>query len=143
MDPIDPAQLVDRLAIAEVVNRYALHIDLHEIDQWVELFTEDAFFDEREFDSGLHVGHAAIRAYGEQLAATVKHAAHLMCNHVICDLTENSANGVVFALVEAEMKDGCRQRFQVRYEDTYLKSATGWKIGRRILRKGLAPESVT
>lgn len=140
---IDPAQLVDRLAIAELVNRYALHIDLHEIDHWVDLFTEDAFFDEREFDTGLHVGHAAIRSYGEELAATVAHAVHLMCNHVIQDLTENTASGIVFALVEAQMKDGTRQRWQVRYEDTYLKSAAGWKIEKRILRKGLPPETVT
>ena len=106
METIDNSQIADRLEIAELVNCYALHIDLHEIDQWVDLFTPDAFFDEREFGTGLHVGHEAIQTYGEQLAATVEHAVHLMSNLVIRNLTATSASGIVFASVEAQMKTG-------------------------------------
>jgi SnoaL-like domain len=139
---IEPGQIADRLEIAELVNRYALHIDLHEIKPWVELFSEDAFFDEREFGTGLHVGHAAIRAYGEMLAATVAHAVHLMSNLVIRNLTATSASGVVFASVEAQMKTGERLRWQVRYEDEFVNTDAGWKFARRILRRGLPPEDI-
>lgn len=142
MSMTDLARFSDRLEIAELVNRYALHIDLWEIEAWVDLFTEDAFFDEREFGSGLHEGHAAIRAYGELLAGSVEHAAHLMSNLVISDLTSTSANGIVFALVEAQLKTGVRQRFHVRYEDAYVKIDGKWKIDRRILRKSLPTEDV-
>lgn len=142
MPMLEHAQISDRLEIAELVNRYALHIDLWEIENWVQLFADDAFFDEREFDSGLFIGHAAIRAYGESLAASVAHAAHLMSNLVIRDLTSTSADGVVFGLIEAMLKSGMRQRFHVRYEDSYVKVDGSWKIGRRILRKTLPVEDV-
>ena len=142
MSSIEPGQIADRLEIAELVNCYALHIDLHEISQWVDLFTEDAFFDEREFDTGLHVGHAAIRAYGDLLAETVAHVVHLMSNLVIRNLSASTANGVVFASVDAQMKTGERQRWQVRYEDDYVKTDAGWKFARRILRRGLPPEDI-
>lgn len=142
MGTIAPGQIADRLEIAELVNAYALHIDLFEVDAWVDLFTEDAFFDEREFGSGLHTGQAAIRTYGQQLAETVRHAAHLMSNLVIRDLTQTSATGIVFALVEAQMNAGLRHRWHVRYEDNYRKIKGSWKISRRILRRTFDPEEV-
>ena len=135
-------EIADRLEIAELVHAYALHIDLFQIDDWVDLFTQDAFFDEREFGSGLHIGREAIRAYGRVLAATVRHAAHLMTNLVIRDLTTNSANGVLFGLVEAQLKDGMRTRWQVRYEDCYAKVDGAWKISRRVLRKTFPEEMI-
>lgn len=135
-------QVADRLEINELVNAYAVHIDLHEIEEWVSLFATDAFFDESEFDTGLHVGHDAIRAYGQVLAGSVKHAVHLMANLVIRDLTATTARGISFALVEAEMKDGVRQRWQVRYEDEYAKIDGGWKFRMRVLRKSLPVENV-
>lgn len=143
MGRIALSEVADRLEIAELVNAYALHIDLHQIDEWVSLFTSDAYFDESEFDTGLHIGHAAIHAYGEFLAANVKNAIHLMSNLVIRDLTQTSASGIVFAFVEAEMNDGIRARWLVRYEDHYDKTVDGWKFARRVLRKTFDPETIS
>lgn len=142
VDRIEPSQVVDRLEIEQLVNAYALHIDFQEIDEWVALFTEDAFFDEREFDSGLHVGLEAIRAYGKVLKATAEHASHIMANLVIRDMTENSATGICFALVEAQMKTGERARYQVRYFDDYVKTQDGWKFSKRVLRKSFPVEDM-
>ena len=50
---MDLIQIADRLEITELVNAYALYIDQFQIDEWVDLFAQDAFFDEREFGSGL------------------------------------------------------------------------------------------
>lgn len=142
VDRIEPNQVADRMEIEQIVNAYALHIDFHEIDEWVDLFTPDAFFDEREFETGLHVGHDAIRAYGNQLKASVAHASHLMANLVISDLTESSARGIVFALVEAQMNTGERARYQVRYIDDYVKTENGWKFSKRVLRKSFPVEEM-
>lgn len=142
MATIELSEIADRLAITELVNSYALHIDLFQIEDWVSLFAPDAYFDEREFDTGLHVGHQSIRAYGQSLAETVQHAVHLMANLVIADFTTESAKGTVFALVEAMMKSGERGRWQVRYEDQYIKIDDVWKIKSRILRKSLPVEDV-
>jgi hypothetical protein len=86
--------VTDRLAIQDLNQKYAVHVDLHEIDAWVELFTPDAMFDEREFGTPLMTGHEEIRAYGQQLAATVQHALHHMTTHVITNLTATSARGL-------------------------------------------------
>lgn len=132
----------DYFEIQQLTHRYAVHIDMFQIDEWVDVFTPDAFFDEREFGNGLFVGHDEIRAYGQSLAATVKYVTHLMANLIIRDVTDTTASGIVFALIEAEMKSGERERTQCRYEDEFVKVNGQWKIARRILRKTFAPEPV-
>lgn len=140
VDRIKLEEVADRLEIEQIVNAYALHIDFHEIEEWVNLFTPDAFFDETEFETGVHVGHDAIRAYGNELKAIVAHASHLMSNLVIRDLTKTTARGIVFALVEAQMKTGERSRYQVRYVDDYVKKDDGWKFSKRVLLKSFPAE---
>jgi len=66
--------LEDRLAIQDLNQRYAVHVDLHEIDKWVDLFTQDAVFDEREFGTPLMTGHDAIRALVEKESAGMQAA---------------------------------------------------------------------
>jgi ketosteroid isomerase-like protein len=133
----------DRLAIQQLNYEYAYYVDVFDIESWLSVFTEDAFFDEREFDSGLHVGHDAIRRYGEQIVATTQFAVHLMTNHIIRDLTETTATGTAFALVEGQSKQGDRARYQVMYEDAYRKVDGRWKIARRVLRKTFPVETVS
>jgi hypothetical protein len=125
----------DQLKIQELNNLYAYYVDSFEIENWLTVFTSDAYFDEREFDSGLHLGHDAIRAYGEKIVEEMVYAVHLMCNHVVRDLTETTATGTIFAIVEGLAKNGLHARYQVKYEDEYLKVGGNWKIARRVLRK--------
>src|SRR5690349_385216 len=127
----------DRLAIQELNQRYAVHIDFKEIEQWVGLFTQDAFFDEREFGTPLLNGHDDIRAYGGELAATVRFAMHHMTTHSITDLTATRAHGIAFAIVEALMNDGAHARHHVVYKDRYEKVGDQWLIAERILKKTL------
>lgn len=130
----------DRLMIQDLNQQYAIHVDLHEIDEWVHLFTGDAVFDEREFGTPLLTGHEEIRGYGQQLAATVRHALHHMTTHVISDLTTTSAHGIAFAVVEALMNDGSRARYQVLYRDRYAKIDGTWLFAERVLKATMAPE---
>ena len=130
----------DRLAIGELNQRYAVHVDLHEIDEWVDLFTPDAVFDEREFGTPLLTGHDHIRAYGQTLAASVKYALHHMTTHVITDLTPTSASGIAFAVVEALLNDGSQTRYQVFYRDRYEKVDGRWLFAERVLKTTMPPE---
>jgi hypothetical protein len=125
----------EQLEIQELNNLYAYYVDSFEIENWLTVFTSDAYFDEREFDSGLHIGHAAIRTYGEKIVEEMVYAVHLMCNHIIRDLTKTTATGTIFAIVEGLAKNGFHARYQVKYEDAYLKVDGKWKIARRVLRK--------
>lgn len=134
----------DKLAIIELNHRYALHIDNRETTRWAtEIFTEDAVFDERQFDFGLHVGREKIEAYGEELAAMVEHVVHHMTNHVITMVSETQATGVVFGICEVlHSGGGPRLRFNVRYEDQYRKVGNVWLISERVLIKTFEPETV-
>ncbi|CAB3735786.1 nuclear transport factor 2 family protein [Paraburkholderia rhynchosiae] len=132
----------DRLEIQELNHRYAYFVDCFEIDEWVRVFAPNAIFDEREFGNDLFVGHDAIRRYGHDIVAVTQHAVHLMSNHIIWSHDFDTARGTVFGLVEALSKRGERTRYQVRYEDEYVKIAGSWKIGKRILRKTFPPETV-
>ena len=132
--------LEDRYQIQELNHYYAYYVDMFEIENWLTVFTEDAYFDEREFDSGLHIGHDAIRAYGELIVRETTFAVHLMTNHIIRDLTPTSATGTIFAIVEGLSKAGFHCRWHVRYEDQYAKVDGKWKIARRVLRKTFPAE---
>lgn len=130
----------DRIAIQELNHRYATHIDLHEIDEWVGLFSQDAVFDEREFDSPLLTGREEIRAYGQTLVEIVQNQLHHMTTHVISSLTATSARGIAFAIVDAVLKDGFHARHQVIYQDRYEKIDGQWLIAERVLRKTVPTE---
>jgi SnoaL-like domain len=132
--------VTDRLKIQDLNQRYAVHVDLREIDAWAELFTHDAIFDEREFGTPLMTGHDDIRSYGKQLEDTVEHALHHLTTHVITDLTTTSARGIAFAVVEALMKDGSHARHQVVYRDRYEKIDGRWLFSERVLKATLPPE---
>ena len=127
-------QIEDKIALNELNHRYALHIDFHQIDAWAALFTEDAVLDERELGFAVHEGRAAIRAYGEMLAASVLHVVHLMANVLVTQTGEGEAKGTVFALVEAMMRDQSpRMRHQIWYEDSYVRQGGEW-LFRRLRR---------
>ncbi|KYC33739.1 hypothetical protein A0J57_03910 [Sphingobium sp. 22B] len=122
---------------------YAYHVDNFHIDEWVDLFTDDAFFDEREFGLGLHDGRAAIAEYGKKIVRETEYAVHLMATHIIHDVKDGVATGTAFALTQALMKNGMNARYQVKYEDVYRKVDGKWKIARRVLRKTFPVEVLT
>ena len=130
----------DKIELYELNHRYALHIDFHQIDDWVALFTEDAVLDERELGFVVHEGRAAIRAYGDMLAATVLHVAHLVPNILVTQTGPDEAKGTVLALVEAMMRDNSRTRYQIWYEDSYVRQGGKWRFRKRVVRPTLPPE---
>ncbi|WP_327097606.1 nuclear transport factor 2 family protein [Nocardia vinacea] len=134
----------DKLAIIELNHRYAYLIDTGEPARWAaEVFTEDCFFDERQFGFGLHEGRQQIASYGNELMATAEHVVHHMTNHVITVHSETDATGVAFCICEAQHAGGGpRLRFNVIYEDEYRKVDSAWLISRRVLVKTFEPEQV-
>lgn len=133
----------DKFAIQELNHLYAYLIDIGAADRWAnEVFTPDAVFDERQYDSGLFVGRAAIEAFGIDLTASVTHVVHHMTNHVITSISLDAASGVAFCICEVEAPDGRHERFNVMYEDEYAKADGGWKIAKRILVKTFDTERV-
>ena len=139
----EPGSVEDRLAIHELNQRYAVHVDLREVDAWAELFTEDVHFDEQEFGTPPMSGREEVRNYGRILAENVRHALHHMTTHAVFDLTTTSARGVAFAVVEAQLNDGDHARHQVIYHDRYEKIDGQWLFAARVLKSTLPAETFT
>lgn len=137
----DLGSIEDRLAIHELNQRYAVHVDLRQGDAWAELFTEDVWFDEREFGTPPMSGREEVRAYGRMLAENVRYALHHMTTHAVFDLTDTSARGVAFAVVEAQLNDGDHARHQVIYHDRYEKIDGRWLFAERVLKSTLPSET--
>jgi hypothetical protein len=136
-------QIEDKIALQELNYRYAQHIDFHQVDEWVALFTDDAVLDERSLGFGIHEGRAAIRIYAQMLAADVLHAAHLVPNILVTGLGPDEAKGSILALVEAVTRDQCRMRYQICYEDSYVRQGGEWLIRKRVVRSTVPPEILT
>jgi hypothetical protein len=49
-------RIEDRLAIRDLTSRYAYYVDTFQSDKLMELWAEDAVFDESRVGTGLHVG---------------------------------------------------------------------------------------
>ena len=70
-------QIEDRLAIRDLTSRYAYYVDTFQNEKLMELWAEDAVFDESRVGTGLHVGARAIGAFFDELKKTVTHQAHI------------------------------------------------------------------
>ncbi|MBB4643016.1 nuclear transport factor 2 family protein [Rhizorhapis suberifaciens] len=133
----------DRFALEELVNRYSYHLDLWQVNMWVELFAEQGTLDESALGMGVYIGHQAIAAYGSELQADVLHVVHLMMNHVILESDTTQASGCVFALVEAMTRSSGHTRYYIRYEDAYIKTPSGWRFGKRTILPMFPPQIVS
>jgi hypothetical protein len=135
---------LDYVEIQQLANRYAQAIDTCSNNgyDYADLFTADATFTDNFTDEGFRQG-GLVRAKGrEQLAAVSgggskgckdvgwKDWSHLMVNHVIMP-TPEGATGRVYLVVIGEKGPNHIQRFG-GYEDTYVKTAAGWRIKARI-----------
>ena len=81
-------QIEDRLAIRDLTSRYAYYVDTFQNEKLMELWAEDAVFDESRVGTGLHVGARAIGAFFDELKKTVTHQAHITANQLIEELQD-------------------------------------------------------
>jgi hypothetical protein len=125
-------RLDDRLAIRDLTSRYAYYVDTFQNDKLMDLWAEDAVFDESRMGTGRHVGAGAILAFFDELKKTVTHQAHITANQLIEELQESRAHGIVFSLVEAVTIAG-NVRAVVYYSDEYVKAGGRWRFQSRVI----------
>jgi hypothetical protein len=136
-------QVEDRLALQDLVHRYAYFVDSFMFPEWVELFARDGVLDESEFGMGRYDGQQALAGYGDDMGERVLHLVHLMTNHLIWEMSEDRARGTSFAIVESMQKTGSRARYHVKYDDEYVRISGKWVFQARILRKSFPPEVIS
>ena len=120
---------LDRLesteAIRQLASRYALAIDVRDLDALAELFVEDVRVGRDRS------GRPALKAwYDSFMRNRFRETAHIVMNHVIEFRSADEANGVVYCRAEHELDD----RFvvqQMQYWDHYARRDRVWQFVRR------------
>jgi ketosteroid isomerase-like protein len=133
--------LADRLALRELVDRYASAVDARDADAFADLFTPDAVLAVYETEGEDPVveyrGHAALRKVMGLLrfySATF----HLMANHR-CEIGASEATGETYCIAHhlTEAAGAATDLVMyIRYRDAYARTADGWRFARRdVLRQ--------
>jgi ketosteroid isomerase-like protein len=121
---------LDRLesteAIRQLASRYALAIDVRDLDAVAELFVEDVRVGPNRS------GRPALKAWFDGFMRNrFRETAHMVMNHVIEFQSADEANGVVYCRAEHELGD----RFvvqQMQYRDQYARRDDIWLFVRRL-----------
>ena len=117
----------DRLAIHELMARYANLIDSREFSRAGEVFADDARYDVSDFDMGVAVGAAAI---AELLRGS---QAHPLAHHVTNVEISTDRDGPVRVRSKVLGVGAGGRVGSADYRDTVVKAPQGWRIAERIV----------
>lgn len=125
----------DIVAIEQVLNRYCHMLDRGDVDEVVELFTEDAVLIPEYEGTGEHAGRARVRSWYENYARTVVDTTvglrHRISTPMI-EVTGDTARAVCYLDADAVGRaSGKRSLTGGRYEDELRRTPEGWRICRR------------
>ena len=129
--PYSPEEVADRLALRELVERYARIPDDRDYALVDEIFSEDATLAGPGFELA---GREAIRAAMQQIE---QYSATLHCvhNHLV-EIDADAATGEVWCVANhLHEVDGVPSKLDwgIRYRDAYAREAGSWRIARREL----------
>jgi ketosteroid isomerase-like protein len=134
-------QIVDRLALRELSDRYASAVDRRDVGSFVALFTDDAELSvhdpaENEVPSRRRRGRAELSEVPRMIARYLK-TFHFVGN-ALYEIDDDSATGEVYCVAHHLVDDAeaaTDHVMLIRYLDNYQRCDDGrWRIsGRRVL----------
>ncbi len=125
------ARLEDRAEITQLVHEYTRVFDQGDHDAMADLFAEDARIDYGPGTSGPREGRENIRKWLEGIYA-FKRTSHHLSNVQIWFDGPDRARGTCYVLAWHEWPDERPNAVLYgRYEDVYVRTAEGWRIGER------------
>ncbi len=116
-----PPPVQDHLAILDLLARYCLCLDLHDIDGWVSLFTENGRYEVygRTFN-----GHEGLR----RMMAAAPRGLHLGGVPVVEVIGEGQARSTQNLYFVPTSGEAPRSSF---YTDELVRTDTGWRLASR------------
>jgi len=130
----------DTLDIIAATHRYALGLDRFDPDLALSAFSEDAVWDATPVGMDRFSGHTAIRDFFERDAAAVENQYHAITNHIVNFTGDDTASGTNYVLAAGSTKQGASFRAAALNEDTYVRTADGWRILERVISPLTPPE---
>lgn len=123
--------------VAEIImltHRYARAVDRYDPDALLEVFSVDATLDHSPYGFPQRVGHDEIAAHFAKSRASGRQSMHLTTNQVV-DLTgPDDAVGTSYVQAFRPGADGGQPLIAALAinEDTYARTAAGWRISHRV-----------
>ena len=131
---VDVAEIADRLALRELVDRYAAAVDARDAEAFAALFGADGEL------VVVRAGHDSSTRRGPEelgeitrLLARYGSTLHLVANHLV-ELDGDRATGVALCQAHHLVDLDEVQRdlvLTIRYHDTYARTGPGWTFARR------------
>lgn len=127
----------DRAAIADLFLAYAEHVDLFEIDELVDLFTEDATLD---FGHGrLFGGHERLRVLLRERMSQYENTSHHISNIRVRLTGPDTARASVYVYAwhrRPGSPAGGQEDMHIwgRYDDDIVRTPEGWRIAYHRIR---------
>jgi hypothetical protein len=128
------AALADRVAIDDLLTRYATAIDGIDWDLLDTVFTPDAHLDYRSA-SGIAGPYPEVRTWlSEVLPAVFEVTQHLVLNRIVAVDGDTARARSAFSNPNLMLVDGRPSTFTVSgyYHDELVRTADGWRISRRL-----------
>ncbi len=127
---MDVALLADRIAIADLLTRYATSVDSKDWALWRSVFTEDAYIDYRSA-GGIDGDREAIAQWLESTLANFPMTQHLIAN---IDARVDGDTATVRAMFHNPMgmPDGTTWFCGGYYNHDLVRTTDGWKSARLI-----------
>jgi hypothetical protein len=127
------SRVADRLDIIELTAKHAFLVDTKNIDPLIDLWTDhDPVFDESEVGLKKIIGKEAIREYlVDNVVANFDATCHLTSNHIVENLTDDTATGNHTVLFKGDVKGGGPAEATAYYEDRYVHENGRWKFASR------------
>jgi ketosteroid isomerase-like protein len=131
----------DRVALSDLVHRYASYVDARDFDRLVDLFTDDAVLVVPEPPRTLEPdierhGRDDIRQAVEGVLRAVRTVHQIVGEVYDAGPSPDAAHGAITGVAHHLMeRDGGHVdlSWSLRYADDYRRTPEGWRIARRVL----------
>ncbi|MET0182845.1 MAG: nuclear transport factor 2 family protein [Caulobacterales bacterium] len=115
-----------RAALSDLMHRYAVLSDLHDMEGVSQLFVEDVRSPVRQPDGStkIEIGRAALRDWYQ--LAPKNERVHFVGNIVIDFIDADNAKGVVYTMSGGRISDNEWRTSTIKYQDRYRRENGQW-----------------
>ena len=124
-------EIGDRLAITDLLHRYAEAIDTGTFDALGEIFTPDAAIDYSAM-GGVALAYGEMRLWLEKMIGNVPGRMHMLGN-IMISLNGDSATATAYLLNAMVFSPDATTLIGGKYNDTLVRTSDGWRISSRRL----------
>lgn len=130
--------LEERLALQDQMTEYCYRVDnIGEIEQLLDLFTDDALLDFSDIGLPRMNGKAEFRKFYEGVFGDMSHHTHYISNFHVDGYDGVTAQMRAYVQGLGRSNDGNEVLVHVRYSMDYLRTEAGWKCTRYSIHPGM------